>query len=520
MAVSADILQVYNASRQCVDKGCICHAPENSLYFGRDGLVSACCYSRSSPLGRYPDQTIEAIWNSAQAKTMRAAMRRNELPSGCDLCADQFYARNFSGFLAHQFDSNARPPAPPGLLPRAKALLQPRKVKRYPARLEFELSNKCNLECSMCSGFFSSSIRTNRENLPALPQVYDRAFVQQLVPFLPHLTNAKFLGGEPFLVDLYYKIWDCLIEVNPECNVSVTTNGTVFTEKVKRVLQKLNCEVIISLDSVTKATYESIRKNASLDRTLRNLEAFSTVSRLKHKALTLAICPMTTNCREIPELVSFANERGMRVFFNTVVYPLAHSLKASPLTLKRELLDLYGSSNPEPRSEIERANREAVQGLCRQIQYWIKEDSSAARPPVHAVCSELLAIRKEFDSVACVLSDLAGNNAKAGSERVVYIEGVDPVRELKSYFHAVWEVGGMLQSAGLLSDLRFDGAERWVFLSYLESNVGAERARKIHLDTRRFAREILHFCGTLSAQKLIELFELHYPPSVKSGQAS
>jgi hypothetical protein len=44
--------------------------------------------------------------------------------------------------------------------------------------------------------------------------------------------TSIFLGGEPFL-----------IELNPDCNVSITTNGTVFTEKVKRVLQKLNCQI-------------------------------------------------------------------------------------------------------------------------------------------------------------------------------------------------------------------------------------------------------------------------------------
>jgi molybdenum cofactor biosynthesis enzyme MoaA len=65
-----------------------------------------------------------------------------------------------------------------------------------------------------------------------------------------------------------------LIERNPKCVVSITTNGTVYTRKVRRVKEKLNCEVIVSLDSVTKATYKSIRKNASPERTLRNLQAF------------------------------------------------------------------------------------------------------------------------------------------------------------------------------------------------------------------------------------------------------
>ena len=136
---------------------------------------------------------------------MRDAVRRNELPGGCDLCAAELYARNFKNLLARQFDENVRPPAPAGLLSRVSSLWKTKQETQYPLRMDFELSNKCNLECAMCSGYFSSTIRANREQLPPLPMVYDQAFVEQLLPFLPHLTNAKFLGGEPFLVDIYYE---------------------------------------------------------------------------------------------------------------------------------------------------------------------------------------------------------------------------------------------------------------------------------------------------------------------------
>ena len=301
----ADVLRDYNAVRQCVDKGSICHAPESSMYFGRDGLVSACCYSRMAPLGRYPEQSIESIWTGAQASAMRAALRNNELPAGCNLCADELYAGNYSGLLASGFDALARPLPASGPIAQLKALVQPGKAKRYPVQLEFELSNTCNLECAMCSGFWSSTIRAKRENLPPLPQFYDSAFVEQLVPFLPHLKRAKFLGGEPFLIDIYYEIWERLIELNPNCDVSITTNGTVYTSKVKRILEKLNCRITVSLDSVNSTTYGLIRKNAKLERTLNHLEAFCEINRLKKKGLTIAVCPLISNCREIPEIVSF-----------------------------------------------------------------------------------------------------------------------------------------------------------------------------------------------------------------------
>ena len=516
MEISGDLTKAYNPVRNCRDKQSICHAPAFSMYFGRDGHVSACCYSRANPLGGYPAQTIRDIWFGKKIGQMRAEMRRNVLPAGCEICADQLNAGNVTGLLAVQFDSLAGSPAET-LTRRLKALLlsepaQSHPSQSYPSRMEFELSNKCNLERSMCTGFFSSSIRANREGLPSLQQLYDDSFVEQLRAFIPHLTDAKFLGGEPFLVDLYYDIWDRLIEINPKCVVSITTNGTVYTEKVKRVLEKLNCDVVVSLDSVTKATYESIRRNASLERTLSNLQAFLAINRRRHKSLTLAICPMTSNCREIPGLVAFANERGIRIFFNTVVFPAAHSIKALPMAVQRELLDLYGACNPQPNTEIESANRKAVEGLCRQIKFWMKEEPSAPRPPLEERCAELLASRRESGPLACVLADLAGDNVGTGSG-LVHVEGADPVQELKGYYRALWAVGGMLQSSGLLANLRFEQDNLQVFLRYLDRSVGPERALRIQFESRRFSRQMLSYCGSLSAENLIELVESNHASS-------
>ena len=42
---------------------------------------------------------------------------------------------------------------------------------QWPERLELALSNACNLQCVMCNGELSSSIRIHREHRTALPTV-------------------------------------------------------------------------------------------------------------------------------------------------------------------------------------------------------------------------------------------------------------------------------------------------------------------------------------------------------------
>ena len=290
-------VSAYNQVRDCADTSTLCHAPSSSLYFGRNGYVTACCYSRSNPVGRWPRQSVEEIWFGPKIKHLDEQIRHNVLPMGCDTCADQLRAHNFNGLLARGFDRGIEAPNNTALAKLTRLFRSPKPA--YPTRLEFELSNKCNLECDMCSGAFSSSIRANRENKPPLAQVYDSRFVAELRPFIPHLKQAKFLGGEPFLIDLYYEIWELFIELNPDCQITITTNGTVFTPKVQRMLEKLNFQLVLSLDSVNKPTYEAIRRNATLERTLDHLARYREILVPRGKSITMAVCPMRLNWREL-----------------------------------------------------------------------------------------------------------------------------------------------------------------------------------------------------------------------------
>jgi MoaA/NifB/PqqE/SkfB family radical SAM enzyme len=378
--VTREAIGAYNAVRSCKDKSSVCHAPSTSMYFGRDGFVSACCYTRARPFGRYPDDGIADLWFGERIERMRQPLRHNQLPDCCWKCADQLRAHNFEGLLAASFDGFA---PSPGLSKLKRAVgMTPEKV--YPVCLEFELSNKCNLECTMCSGFCSSSIRANRENLPALPQLYDSRFVEQLVPFIPHLQQARFFGGEPFLVDLYYEIWELFIESNPSCEIFITSNGTVFTPKVQRVLEKLNCRITVSVDSIDKQKYEAIRKNAKLETTLANVEKFRAINERLGRKMTLNVCPMVSNWEGIPDIIAWANARGIYVFFTTVTYPENESLKYMAAAVQERVVDSLRRGLGKAKNRIEAANFRALGDLSQQVETWMAEGASV-QPATFAI---------------------------------------------------------------------------------------------------------------------------------------
>lgn len=391
---SNNIIGKYNAERASSMRHKLCHAPFQSLYFGRDGKVTACCYNRNVILGSYPKQNLLDIWQGEVVQKMRAEISEATFATGCDYCGNQLEAGNFGGLHARSFDHYAlKNPTNfttnknwlkgkvAGFYKKMqqisfsfkKKLLQDNTISQpFPRALEFELSNLCNLECAMCFGEFSSSIRKNRENLPALPMYYDEDFVQQLEIFIPHLREAKFFGGEPFLVPIYYEIWERIMELNPATTIHITTNATILNEKVKRVLEKLNVVLILSIDSFQKETYEKIRVNAQFERVMEHLDYFEKVAKQKQTPFSIAVCPTIHNWKEIPAMVQRCNESSFYIYFNTVWFPFELSLRSLPDSVLQEIIIHYEDfiKNSNCIHSIGKHNFNILNGLIQQLKKW------------------------------------------------------------------------------------------------------------------------------------------------------
>jgi MoaA/NifB/PqqE/SkfB family radical SAM enzyme len=342
-----------NGSRP-TDTSVVCHAPFISLNFEQNGNATACCYNRSHVLGTYPEVSVSEMWFGGKANELREAIRALDFGKGCELCLVQLQSRNFTGTRMLQFDHLAGGP----------------NGREYPRVMEFEITNVCNLECIMCNGYYSAPIRQNREHLPPLKSPYDAGFVAQLEPFLPYLIEAKFLGGEPFLIQRYWEIWERFLEVNPQVVIPVTTNGTMLTDRVRTILKSLDFTIVLSLDSIVRETYESIRLNADYDEVMHHLRYFLDYMHAKGEPLFVAVCPMQQNWREMPGMLDFANEEGARLFFNSVLYPESCSLRSLSTEELDEVLDCYRSVRHRTETRWQRQNGDAWKDLIHQLEQW------------------------------------------------------------------------------------------------------------------------------------------------------
>lgn len=344
----------YNRHRLLGPQKQVCYAPQKSMYFDLEGNVSACCLNKTHLYGNINKQKIAAIWNGDSIKELRTALQKNDLSKGCRDCKMKIENGNFDAVASAYYD----------LAPLDK---------KFPTILEFELSNQCNLECIMCRPEISSSISSNKFGKNISDCFYGNRFMDQLDEYIPHLVNTRFYGGEPFLIPIYYKIWEKIIRQNPKCAISVQTNATILNEKIKDLLEKGNFVIGVSLDSFSKETYKQIRKNADLETVLRNIAYFSDYAQRHNYVFNISVCPMQQNWRELPEMVLKINELKASVFFNTVWKPEKCSLNSLNSTQLEEIIQTLSSYDFPENTEIEKKNKTHFHCFINELKAWNKQ---------------------------------------------------------------------------------------------------------------------------------------------------
>lgn len=139
--------------------------------------------------------------------------------------------------------------------------------KKKPLHLSVGFSNKCNLQCAMCSSKYSSlwledeqnakgkgllsrdtygSFRLNKENLAELIDIASEA------------TDIFIKGGEPFFNEDVFTFLGALNSFSEKPHIFIQSNGTLINERVMALIEKHNIEIGISIDGVFE-TYEWVR---------------------------------------------------------------------------------------------------------------------------------------------------------------------------------------------------------------------------------------------------------------------
>ena len=300
----------YNDVRKFGYNKTFCFAPQNSLYFKFNGDVIACCKNNLDIYGNIRSNSIDEIWSSAVRIRLKSDIENYNYNKGCDFCYRQLENKNYSGVHAILYDNHYN-----------------RYINhQFPTEVTFEISNKCNLECIMCDGYRSSSIRKNREKLAETPDVYPANFLEQLIPFIPHFKVVRLQGGEPFLIPFYLDLIDKIGELNKKCKIYIQTNGTILSDRIRKIIDNRQIELSVSTDAFNKSDYEFIRKNSNFNKTIQNILDFNQIFRQRNKKLNINYCVLSKNILKIHEAIDFCNEHELNLQFIIVDNPASLSI--------------------------------------------------------------------------------------------------------------------------------------------------------------------------------------------------
>lgn len=360
----------YNFARFIGPQPYVCYAPFNNLFFDVRGKVLVCNQNRSFELGDIQKNTIQEIWQGENRKTLQQYFEKNDLSKGCFKCADAIKSKNYNGLPALSYDTTAK------------------RNSEFPTRMEFEISNTCNLACTFCNSYFSTAYSKHYEGKNACHFEYPDDFVDQLLPFIPHLEYTKFSGGEPLLIKPYFDLWEKIISINPQCGIHIQTNGTVLNQRIKSMLEKGKFYIGVSLDSARKESFEQIRTFAKFDQVMENLAYFMTYCKSKNTTLNIPFTPTRLTRFEVHEFVTLANKFEATAFFNVLWGPVGQAIWTLPSDELKSLVEFYEPMKLSSGSFTEYKNVKQFEFFKNQLKQWYKNAIEREKQlPIYATYS-------------------------------------------------------------------------------------------------------------------------------------
>lgn len=175
---------------------------------------------------------------------------------------------------------------------------------RIPINIELELTTRCNARCVFCP--IDDMARVNRTmTREVLDGILARA--KELPASLIYLCGV----GEPAL---YKDIVDVVRTISTEigCPVGLNSNGQLLSgERFRELLDAGLSMANISINGVSDDVYGSHMRHLKRSTVHRNIEE---MLKLKPNAVSLQGVITKQNHHEIPELVRYWSEKGVKVF--------------------------------------------------------------------------------------------------------------------------------------------------------------------------------------------------------------
>lgn len=148
-------------------------------------------------------------------------------------------------------------------------------LQSYPRRMTVSLISTCNLRCKMC--------QYDKDKLFLLSKYQ----VHDIVSILPYIEEIEWNGGEAFIFKYFNELLDAAYKNNVK--QYVTSNGLLIDDTYAEKIVKYDIDLTLSIDSVDKVLYETIRFGANFDLLLQRIEKINYFAKKFNKKTKLSI---------------------------------------------------------------------------------------------------------------------------------------------------------------------------------------------------------------------------------------
>ena len=214
-----------------------------------------------------------------------------------------------------------------------------------PRKLNIEVTTRCNLNCAMCMR------KLWKEDGSDMTMETYRA----LLPIFPEIEAVNIIGiGEPLLNENVIEMIRLGKEhLPPNGAFSLTTNATLLDDTMAKQLVSSGLDdIVVSIDGATSGTYNEIRKDASLDQVLTNVERLNKAKKKlgsQTPRIGFEFVAMKRNISELPQVVDLAARYG--ISFIIITHLLPHTSEMNDQTLYEydsdQAIELFNATEAE-----------------------------------------------------------------------------------------------------------------------------------------------------------------------------
>jgi len=314
-----------------------------------------CCTQNRTRLGNIHEDSLEDMWNSEAAQSVRKLIGENNyMAAGC--APECPFLRGAKSEDAVQPPAKERinldftiPVDSSALAKNIETVISEYKNKQLqvsglPIYVDSQPILRCNSDCFMC----------NQEHLSNLEHSDD--VLNKIEPLKATAKVFRWQGGEIFSSKRFFNYLEKFdSSINPDLIKYVITNGSLLTKERIKALTNVENPVyfLVSIDGVTKQTFEKIRVGLNYERVM---ECLFTLAEIQAKSETnrILVCwnyvVMSCTLDEMYDAIDLASKLKVDLNFaalqgefpeeNIFLYPLF-----APETLISKFTELQAYSD-------------------------------------------------------------------------------------------------------------------------------------------------------------------------------